>query len=168
MSTAPSLISEDIEQTNTLALLLPHLALFEGPQLRLLKEHYSQFGNIVHWAPVKGFGRVIIVYATDEEAALAKKEGDRLFLDVDLGEDVGRKRGHQRSASQPAHGYVSSLLSCSTCILARSSDGDTGVMSMVLMGLASLPSCWAIPPNRTAAVTFTHHSFIPSSFCPSL
>jgi hypothetical protein len=108
MSTAPSLISEDIEQTNTLALLLPHLALFEGPQLRLLKEHYSQFGNIVHWAPVKGFGRVIIVYATDEEAALAKKEGDRLFLDVDLGEDVGRKRGHQRSASQPAHGYVSS------------------------------------------------------------
>jgi hypothetical protein len=142
MSTAPSLISEDIEQTNTLALLLPHLALFEGPQLRLLKEHYSQFGNIVHWAPVKGFGRVIIVYATDEEAALAKKEGDRLFLDVDLGEDVGRKRGHQRSASQPAHGYVSSLLSCSNCILARSSVGDTGHLGTVLMELEHLPSWW--------------------------
>jgi hypothetical protein len=127
MSTAPSLISEDIEQTNTLALLLPHLALFESPQLRLLKEHYSQFGNIVHWAPVKGFGRVIIVYATDEEAALAKKEGDRLFLDVDLGEDVGRKRGHQRSASQPAHGYVSSPRSCfKACSHARLSIRDIG------------------------------------------
>lgn len=108
MSTAPSLIAEDQEEekTNTLALLLPHLALFEGPQLRLLKEHYSQFGNIVHWAPVKGFGRVIIVYATDDEAGIAKREGDRLFLDVDLGEEVGRKGGHQRSKSQPAHGYV--------------------------------------------------------------
>jgi len=110
MSAAPSLISDsEVEQTNTLALLLPHLALFEGPQLRLLKEHYSQFGNIVHWAPVKGFGRVIIVYATDEEAAIAKSEGDRLFLDVDLGEEVGRKGegiGHKRRKSQPAHGYV--------------------------------------------------------------
>jgi len=135
MSTAPSLISEDQEPTNTLALLLPHLALFEGPQLRLLKEHYSQFGNIVHWAPVKGFGRVIIVYATDDEAALAKKKGDRLFLDVDLGEDVGRKRGHQRSASQPAHGYVSSCLCLRTCVLTRTPMISTGTSSIVL--------CWS-------------------------
>ena len=74
---------------------------------------------------MKGFGRVIIVYATDAEAALAKKEGDRLFLDVDLGEDVGRKRGHQRSASQPAHGYVSSPLYLATWILVRSFTGGT-------------------------------------------
>jgi len=140
MSTAPSLISDDIEQTNTLALLLPHLALFEGPQLRLLKEHYSQFGNIVHWAPVKGFGRVIIVYATDEEAAVAKKEGDRLFLDVDLGEDVGRKRGHQRSASQPAHGYVSSPLLCLwACILARLPIRGTGT-SLIRVKIAGASS----------------------------
>jgi calcipressin-2 len=110
MSAPPSLIADtEDEKTNTLALLLPHLALFEGPQLRLLKEHYSQFGQIVHWAPVRGFGRVIIVYATDEEAGTAKREGDRLFLDVDLGDEVGRKGegiGHKRSKSQPAHGYV--------------------------------------------------------------
>lgn len=98
------------ERTNTLALLLPHLSLFQPPSLRLLKEHYSSFGQIVHWAPVKGFGRVIIVYSTDEEAAYAKKEGDRLFLDVDLGEEEERKRykdtgiSHKRTKSQPPHG----------------------------------------------------------------
>lgn len=108
----PSLILDtatETDRTNTLALLLPHLALFEGPSLRLLKEHYSSFGNIAHWAPVKGFGRVIIVYETEDEAAYAKEEGDRLFLDVDLGEEVGRKGegiGHKRRKSQPAHGYV--------------------------------------------------------------
>lgn len=102
--------SKTPERTNTLALLLPHLSLFQPPSLRLLKEHYSSFGHIVHWAPVKGFGRVIIVYSTDEEAAHAKKEGDRLFLDVDLGEEEERKRykdtgiSHKRTKSQPPHG----------------------------------------------------------------
>jgi len=94
---------------------------------------------------VKGFGRVIIVYATDAEAALAKKEGDRLFLDVDLGEDVGRKRGHQRSASQPAHGYVSSHLLLATKILVRSFTGGTGAIGNDLWNwhIQSLVGCTA-------------------------
>lgn len=110
----PSLVSDreessSSERTNTLALLLPHLALFETQSLRLLRDHYGSFGEIVHWAPVKGFGRVIIVYSTEEQAAFAKREGDKLFLDVDLGEEEARKGGgeafkHKRRKSQPPHG----------------------------------------------------------------
>lgn len=77
-------IDNDAERTNTLALLLPHLALFEPPIQTLLKDHYSQYGEIVHWAPVKGFGRVIVVYRSEDDALLAKQKGDRLRLDVDL------------------------------------------------------------------------------------
>ena len=54
------------------------------------------------------------MYETEDEAAYAKEEGDRLFLDVDLGEEVGRKGegiGHKRRKSQPAHGYVFLLFS---------------------------------------------------------
>ncbi|WVW80998.1 hypothetical protein I302_102989 [Kwoniella bestiolae CBS 10118] len=70
------------EETNTLALLLPNQALFSPPILSLLKDHYGLFGDIVHWAPVKGFGRVIVVFASNEDAERAKKEGDWLKLDL--------------------------------------------------------------------------------------
>jgi len=78
--------------TNTLALLLPHLSLFAPPILALLKDHYGTYGSIAHWAPVKGFGRVIIVYHLDEDAATAKREGDYLKLDVDLPEEVDKRK----------------------------------------------------------------------------
>lgn len=59
---------------------------------------------------------MIIVYGSDEEAAWAKKEGDRLFLDVDLGEEEERSKRygntgikHKRTKSQPPHGYVTLL-----------------------------------------------------------
>lgn len=76
---------EGSEPTNTLALLLPHLALFTPPVLALLRSYYEQYGLIKVWAPVKGFGRVIIVYSTEAEASTARREGDRLELDLDAG-----------------------------------------------------------------------------------
>jgi hypothetical protein len=79
----PSTTSPE-ENTNTLALLLPHLSLFAPPVLALLRSHYEQYGDISHWAPVKGFGRVIVVFANVEGARKAKREGDWLWLDVDL------------------------------------------------------------------------------------
>ncbi|WWD20575.1 hypothetical protein CI109_105051 [Kwoniella shandongensis] len=70
------------EPTNTLALLLPHQSLFAPPVLALLQDYYSQYGEIVHWAPVRGFGRVIIVWREEGEAERAKTEGDWLRLDL--------------------------------------------------------------------------------------
>jgi hypothetical protein len=84
MTTLPPLDSETEEATNTLALLLPHISLFAPAILALLREHYSIYGPLAHWAPVKGFGRVILVYENDEDAARAKREGDWLKLDVSI------------------------------------------------------------------------------------
>lgn len=81
------------ESTNTLALLLPHLSLFATPILEILRDHYSTYGPLAHWAPVKGFGRVILVYEENDDAARAKKEGDWLKLDVKVPEDEGRGEG---------------------------------------------------------------------------
>lgn len=96
ISTAPSIkptMTTDLPQqptsqhepTNTLALLLPHPTLFAPPVLDLLRAHYAHFGRIAHWAPVKGFGRVIVVFETEEEAENAKRQGDWLKLDVPVG-----------------------------------------------------------------------------------
>ena len=70
--------------TNTAALLLPHQALFAPPILQILRDHYETYGRVAHWAPVKGFGRVIIVWEEVEGFERAKREGDYLKLDVDL------------------------------------------------------------------------------------
>lgn len=101
------------ERTNTLALLLPHLALFETPIQALLKEHYSQYGEIVHWAPVKGFGRVIVVYRSEDDALQAKLKGDRLKLDIDLPDlpsppserqSPSKRNGFNAAESEPVNG----------------------------------------------------------------
>ncbi|WRT70556.1 uncharacterized protein IL334_007554 [Kwoniella shivajii] len=78
----PPALDPTHEPTNTLALLLPHQALFSPPILQLLKDHYGLFGEIIHWAPVKAFGRVLIVFASEEDAENTKKEGDWLKLDL--------------------------------------------------------------------------------------
>lgn len=88
VSPPPSLLSDDpTESTNTAALLLPHLALFSPSILEILRDHYEKFGVIAHWAPVKAFGRVIIVWQEVEGCELAKRNGDYLKLDVDLPEE---------------------------------------------------------------------------------
>ncbi|KAL7422949.1 hypothetical protein Q5752_002247 [Cryptotrichosporon argae] len=71
--------------TNTLALLLPSLALFDAAVLTLLREHYEAFGPLAHWAPVRAFGRVILVYAREGDAERARHEGDRLRIDLGEG-----------------------------------------------------------------------------------
>lgn len=142
----PPLIPDDPhhleeEETNTLALLLPHTSLFAAPILELLRSYYeTNFGRIAHWAPVKGFGRVIVVFESTDSGERAKRHGDRLWLDVAIteqeGPDTGTNeangstgaekedgatpntsiragRGHKRRASQPhpRGGYVFPALS---------------------------------------------------------
>lgn len=63
------------EPTNTYALLVPHPALFSADVLDLLHHFYSKFGNILHWAPVKGLGRVIIVWDRIEAGPAARAIG---------------------------------------------------------------------------------------------
>jgi hypothetical protein len=83
MSPPPLLPDTPDEITNTLALLLPSQQLFEPAILSVLRNHYEGYGRLAHWAPVRGFGRVILVYDEEEDAARAKREGDRLKLDAE-------------------------------------------------------------------------------------
>ena len=88
----PSLVADSIhEETNTHALILPHQSLFLPSILTMLRRHYESFGPIAHWAPVRGFGRVIIVWETIESADRAKRLGDYLKLDVDLPAEEGHE-----------------------------------------------------------------------------
>ncbi|WVQ95525.1 hypothetical protein IAU59_002622 [Kwoniella sp. CBS 9459] len=98
------------ETTNTLALLLPNQALFDPQVLSLLRDHYGAYGEIVHWAPVKGFGRAIVVYRTDEEAERAKREGDWLRLNLD-------------SVTQDSHNDEGQIVE--TVEAGQEKDGDT-------------------------------------------
>lgn len=98
---------EASEPTNTLALLLPHLALFSPPVLALLKSYYEQYGTIKVWAPVKGFGRVIIVFSSEEEASTARREGDRLELDLDAGKPE-QDTAEDAAKSEPEGAYFNS------------------------------------------------------------
>ncbi|WVR08482.1 hypothetical protein IAU60_005537 [Kwoniella sp. DSM 27419] len=87
------------EPTNTLALLLPHQALFAPPVLQLLRDHYSSYGEIAHWAPVRAFGRAIVVFVREDDAERAKKEGD--WLKLDLGPVPG---GERKGGIDPVNG----------------------------------------------------------------
>lgn len=94
--------------TNTLALVLPHQALFAPEALHLLRDAFSGYGPLAHWAPVRGFGRVIIVYERDEDALLAKTHGDWFRLDVDLDADDDDHEAAQKpvdATTQPGEGY---------------------------------------------------------------
>ncbi|KAL7410168.1 Calcipressin-domain-containing protein [Mrakia frigida] len=81
------------ERTNTLALLLPHPFLFHPPILALLRSHYETFGTIHTWAPIRAFGRVIVVFDDEEGAMRAKREGDRLEIGGE--EEEEGKEGHR-------------------------------------------------------------------------
>lgn len=70
-------------ETNTLALVLPHPFLFSPPLQSLLRDHYETYGEIRAWAPIRAFGRVMVVYQTFAAAERAKREGDRLVLGED-------------------------------------------------------------------------------------
>ncbi|ORY35844.1 Calcipressin-domain-containing protein [Naematelia encephala] len=104
----PSLIDtkpeSEPEPTNSYALLLPHPALFSPPILTLLRDYYEQYGKIAHWAPVRGFGRAIIVWEQVEGARRAKQGGDWLKLDVDVSVPVSK---NQESIQREDRNYFS-------------------------------------------------------------
>ena len=101
-SPIPSLVHDTTpELTNTAALLLPHQSLFAPSILQILREHYASFGLIAHWAPVRAFGRVIIVWTETEGCEVALRRGDFLKLNVDLSDDP---RAEQQQAQDEQQG----------------------------------------------------------------
>ena len=102
----PTLITDEAtEETNTATLLIPH-TLFLPELLDILKDHYGSFGEIAHWAPVKGFGRVIIVWKEFKSCQLALRQGDYLRLDVDpTSFDIAPKGDIEMDQAGGSEGY---------------------------------------------------------------
>lgn len=44
------------------------------------KSHFSTYGPLHTWAPIKGFARVIMVYFSEEDAEMAKESNDGIIL----------------------------------------------------------------------------------------
>jgi hypothetical protein len=81
IDTTASLQSEST-RTNTLVLASIPVSFFEPIVLDALRSHFASYGEIYAWAPLKAFGRAIIVYYDEEAADLAKESCDCLFVDA--------------------------------------------------------------------------------------
>ncbi|KAG8927515.1 carbohydrate-binding module 1 protein [Tulasnella sp. 419] len=89
-ASTPSLAPESLasDETNTLILASLSPTFFEPTVLDALKDHFSSYGHIHSWAPLKGFGRIIIVFWRVEDADIVKVECDGMVLADDDGKII--------------------------------------------------------------------------------
>lgn len=66
-SVNPSEGPSRVSPSNTLILTSLPTPLFHPEIQRHLRAHFSSYGNVSTWAPLAGLGRIIVVYAGDED-----------------------------------------------------------------------------------------------------
>jgi len=76
----PSPPSSPPHRTNTLILTSLPASLFHHEVLQALKDLFSSFGVLHSWAPIKGWGRIFVVYWDEQTAEDAKRGTDGLNL----------------------------------------------------------------------------------------
>ncbi|KAG8905861.1 carbohydrate-binding module 1 protein [Tulasnella sp. 403] len=82
-STTPSLVADSTiveDETNTLILTSLSPTFFNPEVLDALRDHFSSYGELHTWAPLKGFRRIVMVYWSNEDAARAREECDGMVL----------------------------------------------------------------------------------------
>lgn len=77
-----SLPKSDSSRTNTLAVTQIPRAFFEPVVINTLRRYFEGFGEVHTWAPLKAFGRIIVVYYDEEAVELAKEGSDGLFIET--------------------------------------------------------------------------------------
>lgn len=75
MSVAPT-----PQRTNTVIITNLAPAYFEHTVQEALRHHFSLYGLIHTWAPLKAFRRVIVVYYMEDDAGRAKEACDYLVI----------------------------------------------------------------------------------------
>ncbi|KAG6900356.1 hypothetical protein C0993_011987 [Termitomyces sp. T159_Od127] len=75
-----SLPPEYPQQTNTITVTRVPKDFFHPVLLDLLRGHFATYGEINRWAPLPGFGRIIIVYRFEDNAESAKQHCDRIVI----------------------------------------------------------------------------------------
>lgn len=69
------------QRTNSLVVTGLPLAFFHPVILDVLRTHFSSYGEIYAWAPIRAFARVILVYYAEDDAESAKLGSDGLSFD---------------------------------------------------------------------------------------
>lgn len=70
--------------TNTLAVTSLPRSFFDPVILDMLRDHFASYGEINQWVPLQGFGRIIIVYESEQRAELVKRQCDPIVLENTL------------------------------------------------------------------------------------
>ncbi|KAH9977039.1 calcineurin-binding protein [Lactifluus volemus] len=87
MSSSPTLVDsptgtgESSKRTNTLVLTQLPIPFFHPRVMDALHHHFALHGSIRAWAPLRTFGRVIVVYESEDSADDAKMYCDGLQID---------------------------------------------------------------------------------------
>lgn len=68
------------QPTNTLILTSLPIEFFHPTILDPLKAHFESYGDLHTWAPLKSFGRVIVVFWSVDDAERLRKECDGLYV----------------------------------------------------------------------------------------
>ncbi|KAF5386767.1 hypothetical protein D9615_002009 [Tricholomella constricta] len=77
--TSPSPIRE-AQRTNTITVTSIPKSFFHPVILDVLRDHFASFGEINRWAPLPGFGRIIIVYRFEDTAEVVKQQCDPILI----------------------------------------------------------------------------------------
>ncbi|KAH9857495.1 Calcipressin [Lenzites betulinus] len=68
------------QRTNTLVITRVPTHFFVPLIQEALRSHFSTYGPLHTWAPIKGLARIIMVYFSEEDAEIAKESNDGLIL----------------------------------------------------------------------------------------
>lgn len=80
-SSAPSPTTATTSRTNTLVITSLPPSYFEHVVLEALHSHFTSYGEIHTWAPLKAFARIFVVYYDEDAAEKAKQSCDCLEID---------------------------------------------------------------------------------------
>jgi hypothetical protein len=70
------------ERTNTLTIAPVPKEFFQEAVLTVLKNHFSNFGEINQWVPLSSFFRIIVVFDSEDAAENAKLLSDPITIDA--------------------------------------------------------------------------------------
>lgn len=77
----PSPQSQLFDKTNTVAVTPVPKSFFHPLVLDTLRNHFAMYGEINQWVPLTGFGRILVVYKSDDSAESAKVACDPIIVD---------------------------------------------------------------------------------------
>ncbi|CAL1703268.1 unnamed protein product [Somion occarium] len=77
---SPSSSPTSANRTNTLVVASLPPPFFDALVLNALRDHFTSFGQLHTWAPLRSFARILLVYYSEHDAEIAKQSCDSLVV----------------------------------------------------------------------------------------